>query len=116
MQRLAGVLAYLEVSEAGPNAHLEKEAQTKFEHWMTWVDSEVQEFKQTQHKVKGGGKYEFTLQEAIRRRPTSLDTGWMVANFKFVRNVCNNVITPAMKKKMAGGGVQTAVPLPWPIS
>ena len=55
MQRLAGVLAYLEVSEAGPNAHLEKEAQDKFEHWMTWVDSEVQEFKPTQHKVKGGG-------------------------------------------------------------
>ena len=92
-ERLAGVLAYLEVSEDGPNANLEIDAKAKFPDQLQFVHNEVKEFEESKHKWGGGnGTYTYTLEEAKTRRIEGATC--ILDNFKLVRKVCNNIISP----------------------
>jgi len=93
-ERLAGVLAYLEASENGANANLENDAKGFYGGQLSFVHTEVSEFKESKHKWgKGHGQYTYSLEESKKRRPHSTAT-CMVDNFLFTRKLCNNHISP----------------------
>ena len=53
-ERLAGVLAYLEASENGPNANREGDARKAYAHQLDFVITEVKDFEVSKHKWGGG--------------------------------------------------------------
>lgn len=91
VEKLAGVLAYLEASEAGPNANLEADAKEKYPAQLEYVCTELvpEGFPESKHKWTGHGLYTYDLKESKQRR-TSGQT-CMVDNFKETRKLCNIV-------------------------
>ena len=93
-ERLAGVLAYLEASEKGPNANREGDAKKAYADQLDFVITEVKDFEVSKHKWGGGhGPYLYTAAESKKRRPSHTAT-CMVDNFALTRKVCNNHISP----------------------
>ena len=54
-ERLAGVLAYLEASEKGPNANREGDARKAYAHQLDFVITEVKDFEVSNLSTNGAG-------------------------------------------------------------
>ena len=104
VERLAGVLAYLEVSEAGPNANLETDAKAAYPAQLDFVCTELcsDGFPDSRHR-HGSIPYIYDIQESKKRRPTC-GKMCMIDNFKETRKICNNVISKEYYKLHDGEG------------
>ena len=91
-ERLAGCLAYQEVSEKGPNANLEADVANAYGKQLVFVDSTVESFVVSKHKWKKGF-YDYTMEESIKRRPFAASDA-MINNYLDTRKYCNNTISP----------------------
>ena len=95
-ETLAGVLAWMEKSEQGPDAALEEHAQQAYAAQLDYVHSSVKEFEPSQHRW-GKKMYIYTMDESKKRRPKRT-VGGFKANFIETRKFCNNTILPVYHK------------------
>ena len=92
VERLAGVLAYLEASEKGPNANLEADAKELYPGQLDIACSELvtEGFPDSKHAWTGHGTYTYSISESKKRRVGGKTC--MVDNFKETRKVCKRGI------------------------
>lgn len=111
-ERLAGVLAYIEVSEQGGNVDLNNAVAKAYPKHLVDVHVNYGQFVETKHKVKDkGGIYTYTKEESAIRRPYS-SVNAMINNFIETRKEATSFITPAYLQVMnKDGSVPTGTDL-----
>lgn len=93
-ERLAACLAYLNNSQKGDSNTLDNDTCREFPAYLQQVHDHIQPFVTHRCRLKASGNgpwYDYTLEEAKRRRP---GVGKIIGAFRDTRWVCNNHILP----------------------
>ena len=96
-ETLAGVLAWQDCSENGPDANLEEKARLEYPAQLDKVILEVKDWEPSTHRW-GRTNYVYTAEESKKRRPTASKHS-MRDNYNEARKFCNNTILPLYYKK-----------------